>query len=150
MKKLPMPKSEFLSLAWSLRKIDFFCSLSPDQVQELFPGILLTEYQPGEIICKQGDPGDALYILKSGRLVIEVKKGWFRSAAQVGVLGAGEVFGELALLSSQPRAATIRATEASQVYALLQADFWRALDRSPAFDLEVRKVAERRKLRMQR
>ncbi|MFI5347990.1 MAG: cyclic nucleotide-binding domain-containing protein [Elusimicrobiota bacterium] len=150
MKRLPMPKAEYMSLAWSLRKIDFFCSLSPDQVQELFPEITLAEYQPGEVVCRQGDPGDALYILKSGRLTISVKKGWFGSSKPVGAISAGEVFGELALLSSQPRTATIVAAEASQVYLLMQADFWRALDRSPAFDLEVRKVAERRKLRMQR
>lgn len=147
MKPIPMVKSEFMTLAWVLRKIDYFRSLSPDQVEDLFGGILLGEFQPGEVICKQGAPGDAMYILKSGRLGITTKKGWlmFAKVAQLGVISPGEVFGEMALLFSQPRTATISATEVSHVYTLPQVDFWRALDRSPTLNEEVRKVADRRK-----
>ena len=84
----------------------------------------LTEktFAPGEDIIVQGQKGDAYYIVKSGRVSVIVKE---RNAepAQVAVLGAGEGFGEEALIRDKPRNATVRALIPTTVLVLAKADF---------------------------
>jgi CRP/FNR family transcriptional regulator, cyclic AMP receptor protein len=63
---------------------------------------------PGDIIFRQGDPGDGLYFVKSGEVEIsEVTASGERR--YLGMIAAGEVFGEMAVLDGQPRSAWAKA-----------------------------------------
>ncbi len=61
--------------------------------------------EPGRTIVREGDDGDALFVLISGAAVVE------RDGKQVATLGPGDYFGALALLDPAPRAATVTATD---------------------------------------
>lgn len=62
-------------------------------------------YPAGEIIFKEGDPGDSAYLVEEGCVEVNV------SSAQQSRIGKGELFGEIALIDQKPRTATVRAIE---------------------------------------
>lgn len=66
------------------------------------------QFRAGEVIFRQGYPGDHAYIIQSGEVEIyhEEPDG---SVQQLALLGAGEMFGELALMDDAPRSASARA-----------------------------------------
>jgi CRP/FNR family transcriptional regulator, cyclic AMP receptor protein len=69
------------------------------------------EYKPGDVVFKEGDPPTVMYVVKEGEL--EVLKG----DKVLAVVGPGTILGEMALVDSRPRSATIRAkTDAKLVY----------------------------------
>lgn len=79
----------------------------------------------GEDIIRQGEPGDHYYVIAEGRCVVLREHGGVQR--QLAELGVGQGFGEEALLSGQPRNATVRAVGAVQLMRLSRADFSRLL-----------------------
>jgi CRP/FNR family cyclic AMP-dependent transcriptional regulator len=80
-------------------------------------------YARGEVLFHEGDPGESLHLVRSGRLAVRVSipSG---DTATLSVLSEGDVFGELALLGeSHERTATVLALEPSQTLTLSRADF---------------------------
>jgi len=70
-------------------------------------------YQPGEVIFHTGDPGDCAYLIERGRVeVVLDQQGVER---RLGVLGQGELFGEIALVDCFPRTATVRSLEVTEL-----------------------------------
>ncbi len=86
----------------------------------------LKHVRAGEIIIRQGTVGDAAYILEQGRVEIYIEK---QGAAPqfVGTRGTGTIIGEMALIDSAPRTATIRAIEDCTMIVLTRADFERRM-----------------------
>lgn len=145
MEKLPMGDAEYGLLARVLRKVDFFAPMTIGQMERVLPYILLYSYQPDETVFKQGSTGDAFYIVHQGRVCVRIKKGWFSLSKAITTLGPADFFGEMALLSSAPRSATVVTLEPTRLFVLLQADFQFILKENPAFAAEVTKIAARRK-----
>jgi glucose-6-phosphate 1-dehydrogenase len=93
----------------------------------------------GEEIVRKGDIGQEMYFVSRG--TVEVVDG---DGKIVKVLGEGDFFGELALLSSQPRTATVRAATPCDLFVLDKGDFTRALKEYPQFADSVLEVARTR------
>jgi CRP/FNR family cyclic AMP-dependent transcriptional regulator len=70
----------------------------------------------GSLIFRQGDPGDEMFVISQGRVQLTIGTEGFER--EVGVLGAGDFFGELSLLSDAPRTATAQALEDSTLLAI--------------------------------
>ncbi len=95
-------------------------------------------FEPGEIVVNEGDPGDEAYIIESGRCEV------LRGAESIRVMGAGEVFGEMAILSSGVRTATVRAIERSVLRRVSGKALLDELDEmKPWMGALVRRLAER-------
>ena len=79
-------------------------------------------YRRGEVIFHQGDDGNTLYVLESGRVKVEVdaESG---DRAVVAILVPGDCFGEMALIDGQPRSATVEALEPVEALVLARNDF---------------------------
>jgi CRP-like cAMP-binding protein len=90
-------------------------------------------FGPGEVVFRQGDEGDRLYILKSGVLEILASPGDGAEPAPVAYLGPGDVVGELALLTGSPRTATARAPEKAELFTLARSVFEDLMATLPAF-----------------
>src|SRR5207248_7876951 len=88
-------------------------------------------YRRGEVVFHQGDPGEALHVVRQGRVKI-VLLSESGEEAVLGLLGPGDVFGEMALLDGGPRSATIVALEPVETATLRRDDLLRLLRRSPA------------------
>lgn len=78
-------------------------------------------YEPGDIVFRQGDLGDSLYIIVTGQADVVVEEDGRETV--VARLMAGEYFGEMALLRGRTRIATIRCAEAMDLLALRRGDF---------------------------
>jgi CRP-like cAMP-binding protein len=93
-------------------------------------GALGRDFLDGEIICRQGDVGECAYVMQAGRaVVIREEEG---SAAVVGRLAPGDVFGEMALFEHEPRAATVRAEGPTRVLTLDKKSFVRRIHEDPS------------------
>jgi len=80
-------------------------------------------YPPGAVIVRQGDPGDSFYVINSGHVTIVVGGHEPRDGQPVNLLGPGEEFGEIALLTDAPRSATVVAHTDVTVWRLSRARF---------------------------
>jgi len=86
-------------------------------------------YEPGEIIFRQGDVGDRVYVLIRGEVeVVRQEAGGERVLAK---LGPGDCFGEMALLRDEPRSATIRALSRVDALSIYRRDFEVLTDHVP-------------------
>lgn len=149
MEKLKLTDTDYGNLAKNLRKVDFFAPMTIGQLEMILPYILLIRFDPGETVFSQGERGDAFYILYDGSVEVRVKTFLFFSRA-VAVLGAGSFFGEMALLSDEPRNASILAQEETRLFVLLSRDFQYVLKQNPEFAEEMRKIADQRKFMSER
>ena len=96
-------------------------------------GDLATEarFGPGEAIVREGDPGDAFYVITDGHAVVE------HNGSQLRELGEGDFFGEISLIDGQPRSATITATDEVATLTLGREQFQRLINEHPSVRLEL-------------
>src|SRR5262245_13920533 len=96
----------------SLRQSAWFSNLADDVLDAIAVRFEPFALNSGEILFRQGDPGDSLYLVVSGRVRILVST----SSGERGVteLGAGEIVGEMGLLCDEPRSATVIAARDTQ------------------------------------
>ena len=104
-----------------LENVPLFAGLSRRQLGKLLVKFFEKEYQPGETIFTEGDPGKALFIVLRGSVLI--CRTLHEREETLATLTAGAYFGELALIDDQPRFASARATEASLLLILYRSDF---------------------------
>jgi CRP-like cAMP-binding protein len=100
-KPAPPPKPD-------LPRIPLFSSLEENELRRLIEGVQVRDFDPGDTILKQGEPGMALYVIASGRVDVLLEGPPQKSIAR---LGEGAFFGELSLLTDFPRSATVVADE---------------------------------------
>jgi CRP-like cAMP-binding protein len=93
----------------------------------------LQEYGPGEVVFRQGDEGDRLYIVKSGALEVLASPTDAADPIPVAYLGPGEVLGELALLTGSPRSASARVPERAELFTVDKPVFLDLMKTLPAF-----------------
>jgi CRP-like cAMP-binding protein len=97
-----------VAVAWTLDLL-----LPPDIVQlktDRALGVGREHFEAGEVIVREGDPGDRLYVVMRGE-VAAVRQGP-RGETPLRTLGPGEAFGEIALIRAMPRTATVRSRTA--------------------------------------
>jgi CRP-like cAMP-binding protein len=109
---------------WMLRLLrqEAFQKLPPANINLLFTRMQPIEVKAGQIIIKQGDPGDFYYLIKQGRANVS-RKAESNKVIVLNELGEGEGFGEEALLSGAPRNATVIMRTAGVLMRLNPADF---------------------------
>jgi CRP-like cAMP-binding protein len=132
-------------LARTLRKVDFFSPLTVGQLDSVLPYIALYAFDKGETVFRQGQPGDAFFIVYSGKVAVRVKDGLFSFKRTVAELGPGAFFGEIALVSTSPRTATVSALEATRLFTLVAKDLDFVLKQNPAARAEMERIAARRR-----
>ncbi|GAC1461641.1 MAG: hypothetical protein NVS2B16_12560 [Chloroflexota bacterium] len=112
-----------LGLRVFLRGLPLLAGSSRSLLDELAPRFDSLSVAPGEVIVREGDPGDRVYIIRGGEVEVVVGEQVVRT------LGPESHFGEVALLRRTPRTATVRASTATDLYCLERADFQKLLHR---------------------
>ncbi len=95
-------------------------------------------YAAGQVIFREGDPGECMYCVKAG--LVEVIAG----GRVLETLEAGHVFGEMALVDNQPRSATARAKTDCQVVPIDEKTFFFLVQQTPNFALQLMRVLSER------
>lgn len=144
MKKLTIGATELGLLAHMMRKVEFFTPLTIGQLEKILPTIMLYSYDKGETVFSQGQKGDAFYIIYQGSVDIRLKQ-WLVLSKKIATLKAGDFLGEIALISDEPRTASVVCTEPTMLFTLISEDFKFVLHENPAAAEEMRKIAARRK-----
>jgi predicted acylesterase/phospholipase RssA/CRP-like cAMP-binding protein len=93
----------------ALRRSSLFHSLSDEELAALDGHLTPVRLVGGEVLFRQGDPGDSLYIVIGGRLVVSHRSD-HHTERIVAELGYGEIVGEMGLICKEPRSATVRAS----------------------------------------
>jgi len=110
----------------AIRKVPLFEDLSPRDLQVLEPIVHQRKYVAGEMIFEQGQEGLGMYILVEGR--VRISRADQNREHEIAVLGAGDFFGELALLDGAPRTATARAESNTSLVGFFRPEFLEILE----------------------
>ena len=90
-----------------LRGLKLLAGLSPGQLEDVSRKLQPTRFRQGEVIVREGDPGDAMFFIESGR--VRVIRDLGPRTLVLAEMAAGDLFGEMALLTGNPRSATVTA-----------------------------------------
>jgi CRP-like cAMP-binding protein len=93
-------------------------------------------YQPRQIIIREGEAGNEVYLIISGKVVVteKVEKGSYRI---LNSLGPGEIFGEMAMLENAPRSATLIAATPTKILALTAENFQTIFKAHPRWGFKI-------------
>lgn len=109
-----------------------FRGIAEPDLETITPMLRQRRFRAGETIFHEGDPGDAMHVIATGRAKISIGSPEGDEAILV-TLGPGEVFGELVLLDGAPRSATAVAIEPTVTYALAKSSFDPLIAQNEAF-----------------
>lgn len=105
-------------------------------------GALGTVYLPGEEIVQQGEPGNCMYVVQSGAVeVVQVENG---AQQRLAVLGAGDVFGEMAVFEKEVRSATVRALDEARVLQVDRRTLLRRIQEDPLLAVNLLQTMSKR------
>ncbi|MFC1857309.1 cyclic nucleotide-binding domain-containing protein [Thermodesulfobacteriota bacterium] len=132
---------EFRTIFEKMSRVPLLNHLPPEEIYQLLPYITSRAYEKGRTIVRQGEPGDSLFIIEAGQVeIIDEQKG----SQVIAVLGADDVFGEMALVTGEPRSATAKAASDTRVWMILKEHFDRLLQISPKLADAVRYLVQER------
>jgi small-conductance mechanosensitive channel len=130
------------------RKVDILQSLDADDVKMLAEDATHQLYARGEVVCRQGEPGSTFYIVRSGSIGVRVR-GDGGAEAEVAQIRAGGYFGEMSLLTGEPRSSTCAALEDSDLVCLDRETFSVLLSENPSVAQKLSQVLASRQLALQ-
>lgn len=127
----------------TLETSELFRELNGNDLQALKGFAQERKYRPGEDIFREGDAGDGIYSVKEGLVEISGIVGQ-NVRVSFSKVGAGEIFGEMAVLEDKPRSASATAREETTVYFLERTEMLKLVGRSPALSLSLlREISHR-------
>lgn len=113
-----------------LSRISILSPLEPREIDDLLKVTITKRLRAGEILFRKGAEGSQAYAVMSGRLKVTAS-GEDGKEIVLRILDPGEVVGDIALLDSGPRSATVSAIEAAELLVLQRRDFLPFLERRP-------------------
>ncbi|MCP9928358.1 mechanosensitive ion channel family protein [Cyanobium sp. CH-040] len=127
-----------------LRHNPLFGALSEEELTSLAHQARCLRFSPGEAVVREGDPGQSLYQLVSGRVEVrkQQKGGEVLSVAQ---LNPGDIFGEMSLLSGSPRSASVQAIDECVLLKVAQDDIAPLLQGNPGLMDELARLVTARR-----
>jgi CRP/FNR family cyclic AMP-dependent transcriptional regulator len=126
-----------------LQRSPLFRGLSPEILGRIAELATQRSYLSGEVVFMQGDPGDALYAVLTGKIRISAGTSVGRELF-LNIMEPGDTFGEIALLDGGPRTASATAMNDSALVVIRRENFLRVLEREPRLALELLRLCGER------
>jgi CRP-like cAMP-binding protein len=139
---LSQKRRESQELIGLLCRSDLMRHLPPERIEAILPCIRLHRLVAGEVLFRAGDQGDALYIVKQGR--IDVLAANANASHPIATLSEGQTLGEMALLTGSPRTATIQAATDATLLQIAKDDFERSIMSDPELATTIRQLSHQR------
>lgn len=130
--------SESAAICEFLRRVPLFSGLMPNTLTEVADQMTLERFSPGDVVIRQGEPGDKFYLIRRGEAEVFVRRD--ERDQTVAGLDEGRFFGEQALLTGEPRNASVRAKTDLELCSLDKDEFQKVMHSSATFQEELRKV----------
>jgi CRP-like cAMP-binding protein len=124
-----------------------FPDLEPLHLRALARVATMRKCRPHEVVIQQNEPGDSLFIIATGFFNVTIS-GPDGGTRALGVMGPGEMFGELSILDGAPRSATVVAHTRGELVCIQSEPFVERLAKSPALALAVMQILARRVRRL--
>ena len=123
--------------------VDIFSPLNKKELESLAAAAEIRVYGAGETILRQGDPGEELFVVESGRLKMTIQDGGRVIFSKD--RGPGYLFGEMALLTGEPRTATIKALVDTETIVIGKKAFEEIVKRDPTVIDKLGNIIEKRR-----
>jgi CRP/FNR family transcriptional regulator len=111
-------------------------------------GGLGREYEDGETVVRQGEPGTSMFVVQEGRCEVVRQVG--ARQERIGELAVGDVFGEMAIFEGETRSATVRAVGPARILTVDRRAFLRRVQEDPSLALDVLRALSQRVRRLGR
>ena len=119
-----------------LRRVPLLEDLTPEELQRVAAISTDLDFEEGEPICEQGEPGDQMFVIVSGEVRVVVKQAE-QPAKEIARRGAGDVVGEMSIISGEPRVASVIAVGDVHSLCLDRLSFESLLRERPEISLAV-------------
>jgi small-conductance mechanosensitive channel/CRP-like cAMP-binding protein len=129
-----------------LAKVDFFAILGPRQIESLASEARVQEFLPGEEVVRQGESGEELFIILDGTAEVRVRQDGLSST--LASLQGGQFFGEMSLLTGEPRTATVLALTPLKVVTISKQALSRVVQEDRSLVDRISEVVARRHVEM--
>jgi len=126
--------------AW--RRLNIFRTMTDEVLDDLEGSLTSISFDPNHVILHQGDPGDHMYLLEEGTVLVTHKDPGRRTFRAF--LRAPAVFGEMALVTDAPRSASVTAIEPTRCLRLEREDFARLVAAHPMISIFLNEIVGRR------
>jgi DASS family divalent anion:Na+ symporter len=130
----PIPAGEPARI---LSEVPLFAGLDRVALAKLAAHFERVRFEPGEIVFREGDPGDAFYVVLDGTFTDYVEASETGVDRRLATRGRGTTFGDIALLSNRPRSTTVRAEGAAEALRLERGRFLGLVAQEPAVALAI-------------
>jgi hypothetical protein len=127
----------------SLDSIPLFSGIPAEELVSVLTAVRPERVNAGQVVVREGEPGDTLYLIVQGTLRVSTK-GQDGEDVALAALGAGDFFGEVALLTGRPRTATVSALTETELLALDRATVDRLRARHPKIEASLTEFHSRR------
>ena len=126
-----------------LTSVELFGEMLEEEIDDLTALAQIKKLGKDVTIFHAGDPADAVFVVASGRVKVVITSSDGKEFILT-VLGAGQVFGEMALLESAPRSASVVTLSTVEVLVINRSDFQRLLDSNPRISQRLMAILSRR------
>ncbi|HOV90990.1 MAG TPA: ATPase, T2SS/T4P/T4SS family [Syntrophorhabdaceae bacterium] len=127
-----------------LKNSELFKSLNEDELRALANQLKERIYPPNTAIVREGAQGDSMFIISNGKVEIKKREPSLGVDLTIASLENGACFGEMALLTGNPRSATVMAVVPTSVYVLDKKDFEKLLLEHRSISLSLNKIVAER------
>lgn len=128
---LKVKKGRAKKMIQALSKIKILQVLPAEEVAQIIPSVKIIRFKAGDTIFRQGDSGSELYFIVEGR--VQVVRGTGDATKLIAELEEGDTFGEIALISDQPRTGTVQAITDVEACTIHKIEFEHLIKKSPDF-----------------
>jgi len=133
-----LKKKHYVDILDKLSLVDLMVNLPPEEIRRVVSDIEKRVFKAGELICHEEDPCDALFLVESGQ--VRVVRSGAAPGEEPALLGPGQAFGELALVTGLPPIARAEAVADTVVWEIHKDDFSEVVAVSPGLQQNLRKL----------
>jgi voltage-gated potassium channel len=112
-------------------RVPLFSRLSKKGLQDVGRIADEIDFPEGKVLAREGAPGREFVVIVEGKAEVE------QDGKRINMLGDGDFFGEIALVTKRPRTATVRTTTPTRALVITERDFHSLLKRSPEVSIEI-------------
>ena len=137
------PEDVFNTIADRLNRVSIFAPLSDEEIERLANASTTRIYAPGESIVRMGQEGNSMFVVISGVVKVQIPELTYQKT--IGTLHENDFFGEMSLLTGEPRSATVVAHEESEVLRIDKSGLAPIFESNPVLVESISELVEERR-----